>query len=202
MELTLSAVLGVPGPQDLTWVDDALAALDPDKASVGAVVSSAPDGGRGHVALLWAGADDARRALAPADLPGGVRVEVANAYTVEETCRPVAPGMPRYVQITEFTGPRSAEWLASFRRGSRERVWPAVRDVPGGTASFVAVAAGGAAVTLSLAESPEALQEAVRRIMSTELLPGERPELLTGPDRSTTEPVAHAIVPEGPWSLR
>jgi hypothetical protein len=53
----------------------------------------------------------------------------------------------------------------------------------------------GGAMTVSFAQSRESLGEAVRRIMSTQLLPGERPELLTGPDR--IEPAA-----DGGWLVR
>jgi hypothetical protein len=105
------------------------------------------------------------------------------------------------VQLTQFTGPRSPEWLAAFERAGRERIWPAVREVAGLAATFTAVADDGGCLTLSLAESREALGAAVRRIMSTELLPWERPEFLTGPDRMEIQQVVHVVLPDGPWSL-
>jgi hypothetical protein len=116
--------------------------------------------------------------------------------------RVAQPATPHYVQLTEFTGPRSPEWVASHLRAGRERIWPAVRTVPGAVGALTGVADDGSAVTLALAESRESLGQAVRAILSTELLPGERPELLTGPDRIEIQRIVHVELPDDGWGSR
>jgi len=203
MHLTMQAVLGLPGADELGWVDDVLSALDPEKGALGAVVARAEGEPRGHVAMLWPDPSDDGPGRATADaLPGSVALGPVHAYRVLATALPVDPGAPRCLQLTQFTGPRSAEWVEAFERAGRDRIWPAVRDVPGAAATLTGVAADGGCLTLTLAESRESIGESVRRLMSTQLLPGERPELLTGPDRIEIQRVVHAVLPEGPWSLR
>jgi len=51
--------------------------------------------------------------------------------------------------------------------------------------------ADGSEVVVSFAETEQALIDAQKAIMATELLPGERPELLEGPDRVEIYPVVH-----------
>jgi hypothetical protein len=47
----------------------------------------------------------------------------------------------------------------------------------------------GAQIVLSVADSEQAVLDAQKAIMSTELLPGEDPALLPGPDRIELYPV-------------
>jgi len=203
MYLTVHSALGLPGADERGWVDAVLAGLDPDQASLGALVARSEGEARGHAVLLWDSADDADRALAeaPPQAPDGVRLGAGTRYEVTAAARPADPGPARYVQVLEFVGPRTAEWLAAFERAGRERLWPATRDVPGLAAVLTGVAADGGCVTLSFAESREALGTATQRIMTTALLPGERPELLTGPDRWEIQQVVHADLPDHGWTL-
>ena len=56
-------------------------------------------------------------------------------------------------------------------------------------------AADNAYLVVILAESMEAFDAAQQAIMSTELLPGEDPVLLTGPDRISFYRLVHADLP-------
>jgi len=203
MYLTVHSALGLPGADERGWVDAVLAGLDPDQASLGALVARSEGEARGHAVLLWDSADDADRALAeaPPQAPDGVRLGAGTRYEVTDAGRPDDPGPARLVQLVDFAGPRTPEWVTAFHRAGRERLWPATRDVPGLAAVLTGVAADGACVTLSLAESREALGAATQRIMSTTLLPGERPEFLTGPDRFEIQRVEHAVLPDHGWTL-
>ena len=50
----------------------------------------------------------------------------------------------------------------------------------------------GSQVVVSIADSEQALLDAQKAIMSTELMPGEDPALLPGPDRTELYPVIAA----------
>ena len=56
-------------------------------------------------------------------------------------------------------------------------------------------AADNAYVVVILAESMDAFDAAAQAIMSTELLPGEDPALLAGPDRISFYRLVHADLP-------
>ena len=86
-------------------------------------------------------------------------------------------------QVVRFDGPRDAAAVAASRRAGLERIWPAVRDLDGLVDTLVLVRPGGAELVLSFATSADHFARAGERIMATALLPGEDPELLTGPDR-------------------
>jgi hypothetical protein len=135
------------------------------------------DGGRKSLVLaLWASEDEARAAAGEATV-----WEVADHRRGVSHDRPVAA-----VQATWFHGPRSAEQVAAAERGGRERLWPALQDMDGLVDVLVLVAPDGASVVLGAATDARHFADINRRIMSTELLPGEDPALLTGPDRIET----------------
>ena len=97
-----------------------------------------------------------------------------------------ADATPVAAQVTWFHGPRSAEQVAADTRAGRERLWPAVQDAEGLVDVIVLQATDGASVVVGSATDAEHFAEVTRRIMSTTLLPGENPALLTGPDRLET----------------
>ena len=99
---------------------------------------------------------------------------------------------PTTAQLVRFDGPRDAAAVAASRRAGRERIWPAVRDLDGLVETLVLERPEGAELVLSFATSPEHFARAGERIMSTALLPGEDPALLTGPDRVE---VLHVVQP-------
>ncbi len=92
-----------------------------------------------------------------------------------------------YVQIMLFDGPRSDEAVEASRRAGVDRIEPLIESHPdlrdrllGG---LRAVGPDGAECIIELAVDEAALDEMGRLVMSSELLPGEDPALLSGPDR-------------------
>ena len=102
---------------------------------------------------------------------------------------------PTAAQLVRFDGPRTAEAVAASRRAGTERIWPAVQDLDGLVETVVLERPGGAELVLSFATSVEHFARAGERIMSTSLLPGEDPALLTGPDRLEVLLVVPAAAP-------
>ena len=85
--------------------------------------------------------------------------------------------------------------FAAFDRSNEERIWPAVQDLPGLVGVLVGSTSDGGRVTLTLAESIETLEAGAAAILSTDLLPWEKPEHLTGPDGLAALRLLHADVP-------
>lgn len=90
---------------------------------------------------------------------------------------------PTVAQLTWFDGPRSEAQAAADERAGSQRLWPAVRETPGLVRSLALVADDRSYVHVGLATEAEVLDEVQRRVMATELLPGEDPALLGSPDR-------------------
>ncbi len=92
-----------------------------------------------------------------------------------------------YAQLTYFDGPRSAELVAASERAGRERITPAIEGDEQLRDQLVAVLVcrhdDGGEVVVSVMKTREAIDRAVEVIMSTDLLPGEDPALLSDPDR-------------------
>jgi hypothetical protein len=90
-------------------------------------------------------------------------------------------------QIVYFDGPRSPEVVAASERAGRERILPAVSADPeiraGHCGTFVLRQPDGTQLVLILADSAAALDRGDAVTTATQLLPGEDPALLTGPDR-------------------
>ncbi len=92
-----------------------------------------------------------------------------------------------YAQLTYFDGPRDDAQVAAFERADFDRIAPAIAADPstagGLVANFILRAKDGGQVYVTVVDSEETLRKGVDVIMSTELLPGEDPALLSGPDR-------------------
>ena len=92
-----------------------------------------------------------------------------------------------YAQLTYFDGPRSPELVAANDRADRERILPAMMAAPLMQAQLIANYTlrqpDGGQVVVTITSTAEALDRGGEIIMSTELLPGEDPLLLPGPDR-------------------
>lgn len=92
-----------------------------------------------------------------------------------------------YAQLTYFDGPRSPELVAAGDRARRERIEPTLvadpqlRDQL--VASYTLRQHDGSEVVVIIVESEDALRRGRELILGTELLPGEDPMLLPGPDR-------------------
>ena len=88
-----------------------------------------------------------------------------------------------YAQLTHFDGPRTPEQVAAAEFAGRERLLPAVSSLGHRLRLYVLGRDDGSAITLLIADSEQALRDVQKAVMSTELLPGEDPALLPGPDR-------------------
>jgi hypothetical protein len=94
-----------------------------------------------------------------------------------------------YAQLTYFDGPRSAELMAADEFATRERIIPAVSKLGHHFRFYVLQRDDGSQVVVVIADTEQALLDAQKAIMSSELLPGEDPALLPGPDRVELYPV-------------
>ncbi|GHH33031.1 hypothetical protein [Lentzea cavernae] len=98
-----------------------------------------------------------------------------------------------YAQLIYFDGPRGPELLAAADFAAKQRIEPAALSVPGTIRTYVLRKTDGSEVVLTIAETEQALLDAQKAIMSTELLPGEDPALLPGPDRVDVYPVLTVV---------
>lgn len=86
--------------------------------------------------------------------------------------------------VNYFDGPLSPARLAAGRFGYEARIAPALAAVPGLVRSLQLWQPVSAALcVVTVAVDLDALEDVGRAVNSTELLPGEDPALLTGPDR-------------------
>jgi hypothetical protein len=185
MQATIHHLDGVPGPQDNAWVDAVLAHLDrPAGALVGRSLGIGPG-----MLITFGPAPAAGFTAGPVTAGPGTSYEIVTRHTGP------AGGRPRYLQMVTFAGPRDAEWCAAFDRSGEERMWPAVRDVPGIVGDIVGSTSDGGRMVLGLAESVEALEAGAAAVLSTHLLPWEKPEHLIGPDGSSLLRLLHAELP-------
>jgi hypothetical protein len=103
-----------------------------------------------------------------------------------------------YAQALWFDGPRSAEVVAAHERAGLERIEPAISAHPELMDELVATLAmrrpDGGELIVTIMETESALDRATAVIMSTELLPGEDPALLTNPDRVERYEVLHTML--------
>ncbi|MCR6487579.1 hypothetical protein M8542_32605 [Amycolatopsis sp. OK19-0408] len=159
--------------------------------AVGAGTLTQVAGLTGAVLTFWP--DAARAAEAAARRPAGTTWLDVGVYRVAEVQS--ASDAAAFAQITWFDGPRSADQSAAEMRAGRERVWPAVRDLDGIGTTYVLLAEDRALVVVSFAASIDAIEATQRAISATELLPGEDPALLPGPDRVDLHRVRSADLP-------
>ena len=105
-----------------------------------------------------------------------------------------------YAQLTYFDGPRSPEQLAAADFADRERILPAVSGLGQPIRAYRLRRDDGSQVVIAIAGSEQVLLDAQKAIMATELLPGEDPALLPGPDRIELYPVldVHDLNPATP----
>jgi len=97
-----------------------------------------------------------------------------------------------YAQLTYFDGPRSPEQLAAHDFAARERIVPVISELDHSYRVYVLRRDDGSQVVVSIADTEQALLDAQKAIMGTELLPAEDPALLRGPDRIELYPVIAA----------
>ncbi len=110
-------------------------------------------------------------------LPG----EVYEVVAAEDG--PASAQVPAWARVMYFDGPRAPEQAAAADLAGRLRIWPAISGLSGLVGAYVLHGHDLGAVIITLATSVETLDAAERAAMSTELMPGEDPALLPGPDR-------------------
>jgi hypothetical protein len=178
-------------------------AVSPSEAAPGFVgaMSLQQLGGSAAVHLtMWDSEADAS-AAGPGDPLAAQRTGL---YEITAAERGRATGTaPTHARILYFDGPRAPEQVAAEDRGGRERIWPATRHLGGLVGVYVLRAPDSGSLVITLATSVEAIDALQRAALSTQLLPGEDPALLGGPDAvelhqvtdyqmPATEPVASA----------
>jgi hypothetical protein len=94
-----------------------------------------------------------------------------------------------YAQLTCFDGPRTPEQLAAADFAGQERILPAVSKLGHPLRVYLLRRHDGAEIVVWIADSEQVLLDVQKAIMSTDLLPGEDPALLPGPDRIELYPV-------------
>jgi hypothetical protein len=94
-----------------------------------------------------------------------------------------------YAQLTYFDSPRTPEQVAAADFAGRERIQPAVSNLGHRVRVYKLRRDDGSEIVVMIADSEQDLLDAQKAIMSTELVPGEDPALLPGPDRIELYPV-------------
>jgi hypothetical protein len=150
--------------------------------------------GAGGLLTLWQTEDDAVQASERTAAVRGPRPVDLHSDTIYRVAADMtgasADQDPAFAQLIYFDGPRTDEWSAALLRAGRERISPAVRDLPGTVRALTLAGDRNAHLTVSLVTTLETVEQVQRRIMSTELLPWEDSAMLTGPDRIDLHRVA------------
>ncbi len=175
--------------------DNGTPGAGPDEAAPGfaGAMSLQQLGGSAAVYItLWNGEAAARAA----GLGDPAAAQRSGGYAVTAAERGSAAGtVPTHARILYFDGPRAPEQVAAEDRGGRERLWPATRHLEGLVGLYVLRAPDSGAVIVTLATSVDAIDALQRAVMSTQLLPGEDPALLGGPDGVELHQVADYQMP-------
>lgn len=193
MQLTALALAGLdPGTDD--WVDGVVArcaALAPGGHVLIARSLGGDAGGMSGVALILH--DEAPAGGPPAAAEGSATYDLiaANAGVAADD----GPDAGRYVAILTFDGPLADRWLAATERAGRERIWPALADLPGQVASIQAGTAGAGLLSATIATDVAVFDEMRRRVFATRLLPWEDPSTINGPDRVDVLRVVYSDLP-------
>jgi hypothetical protein len=139
---------------------------------------------------------DSEAAARAAGLGDPLTAQRTGGYEVTAAERGRAAGtVPTHARLLYFDGPRAPEQVAAEDRGGRDRLWPATRNLEGLVGLYVLRAPDSGAVIITLATSVAAIDAAQRAVMSTQLLPGEDPALLGGPDGVEIHQVADYQMP-------
>jgi hypothetical protein len=163
-------------PVETGWVDDALASAYAAGDPLGALIGRPLVPGDGIMLVGWSETGPGR-------------------YHLIETRPGRSAGPATYLQVVEFSGPRSEEWVAAEQRAAVGRLGPATEGIAGIVSVLRMRAADNAYLVAVLAESLDVFDAASQAIMSTDLLPGEDPAFLDGPDRISFYRLVHADLP-------
>jgi hypothetical protein len=130
----------------------------------------------------------------PATLTLSLWKDSTELEVVDDWSGPAAGAEPVVALFLTFDGPLSPAAYDAARFAARERVQPALAGVPGHIRLLALWRPDTRSVTVvHLAVSMDALEDAGRAVRSTELLPGEDPALLPGPDRAVAYRVTNVV---------
>jgi len=130
----------------------------------------------------------------------GLAPPAAEIYQVTDIKEGLAATqVPTCARLVCFDGPRAPEQAAAEEQAGRQRIWPAIHGLSGLVGIYVLRGSDLSSVIVTLATSVETLDAAQRAVMATELMPGEDPALLSGPDRVEIHRVTgHHLPAAGP----
>ncbi|WP_328472225.1 hypothetical protein OHA21_09305 [Actinoplanes sp. NBC_00393] len=142
----------------------------------------------GTLLTLWHTREDAElaseRSRAAAGRPRPVELLTDDVYEVEEQVSGPATGPAGHALVAYFDGPMSPERAALARRRGRDRISPALRQVPGLIRTWVLWHPDAVKMAIvHLTTSPGAIQDVVTAVTSVPIGEDEDAALLTGPDR-------------------
>jgi hypothetical protein len=163
-------------PVETGWVDDVLAAAYDQGQPLGALVGVPLAGTEGIMILGWT--DE-----------GPDRLRLTDSRPGRGDCP------ARFMQVVIFDGPRTPDWVAAEIFADEHRLWPATRELPGLVRFLRLRGDDNTTIVVILAETADAIDASTRAVMSTALLPGENPALLTRPDRIGVYRLIHADLP-------
>jgi hypothetical protein len=138
---------------------------------------------------------------------GAERAELAalpaEIYEITDTGEgPAAAQAPAFARLMYFDGPRAPEQAAAEDLAGRQRIWPVIRGLTGLVAVYVLRRRDLGSVVITLATSAETLDASEHAVMSTQLMSGEDPALLPGPDRIEIHHVTGYHLPTAAGTLR
>jgi hypothetical protein len=153
-----------------------------------------PDDEAATMVTLWHTREDAELASERSQAARGPRpfsLLADDIYEVDDDVAGLAAGeRAEAAFVGYFDGPLSPARIAAARRGGRDRIRPALQQVPALIRTLVLWhPTERKMAVVHLATSADGLQGVAAAINSTALLPGEDPSLLTGPDRVETHRV-------------
>jgi hypothetical protein len=158
------------------------------------------DDGGATMMSLWHTREDAELASERSQAARGPRpftLASDDIYEVDDDINGSAAGEQAAAAfVGYFDGPLSPTRIAAARRGGRERIRPALHQVPGLIRTLVLWHPTESKMTvMHLATSVDALHAVAAAITSTRLQPDEDLALLTGPDRVQTHRVLRYVIP-------
>jgi hypothetical protein len=156
--------------------------------------------GAGAMVTLWHTREDAELASERSQAARGPQpftLVSDDIYEVDEDVTGAAAGeRAEAAFVGYFDGPLSPARIAAARRGGRDRIRPALQQVPGLIRTLVLWhPTESKMAVVHLVTSADGLQGVAAAITSTPLLPDEDPSLLTGPDRVETHRVLSYLTP-------
>jgi hypothetical protein len=170
-----------PQDESAEWGRALVADLLGDQRPRATVVLGRLDGTDGAVLALWDEAPEADAAVRSRD---GAQWLDARVYRVVERRHGMAVREePRFAQVVWLNAGGGPDRAEAFVRAGRERIAPAVQDVPGVIDTAVLRADDDSIVVLTLVTDiavPEAMQ---RAILASPLLPWQDPATINEPDR-------------------